>query len=83
MSNIFQAGTTYDPSEDLTLFEADVYSDKEGFDESNPITIEQENSSQDDEDECAEEDYLENDNLHRFISNSKSILSRDETVWKN
>ena len=45
MPNIFQAGKTYDPSEVLALLAADVDSDKEDFDESNPIIIEQDNSS--------------------------------------
>ena len=49
MSNIFQVGKTYDPSEVLTLLAADVDSDEEDFDENNFITTEQENSSEDDE----------------------------------
>ena len=48
MSSILQAGKTCDPNEVLTLLVANINSD-EGFDESNPIIIKQENSSQDDE----------------------------------
>ena len=56
---------------------------KKHHDESNSIIIEQENSSRDDEDECAEDESLENKNFHPPDSNSKSILSRDGTVWEN
>ena len=83
MSNAFQAGKNYNPSEVLKLLEADVDVDEEGFDESNPIIIDQENSSQDVEDQCAEDDSLENENLHPLNSNSKSISSRGGTVWEN
>ena len=83
MSNIFENGKTYDPREVLTLFAADVDSDVEDFDESNFIITEQENSSQDDEDECAEDESLQNKNLHSPNTNNKSILSRDGTVWEN
>ena len=83
MSNIFQVGKTYDPSEVLTLLAVDVDSDEKDFDENNFIRTEQENSSEDDEDECAEDESLENENLHPPNSNCKSILSRDGTVWEN
>ena len=72
MSNVFQAGKTYDPSEVLTLLTADVDSDHEGFDESNPILIEQENSSQNNKDECAENDPLKNENLYRLTATTKA-----------
>ena len=83
MSNIFQVGKIYDPSEVLTLLGADVDSDEEDFDENNFITTEHVNSSEDDEDECAEDESLENENLHPPNSNCKKILSRDGTVWEN
>ena len=41
------------------------------------------NSSHDDEDECAEDKSLRNENLHPPITNKNSILSRDGTVWGN
>ena len=83
MSNIVQAGKTYNPSEVLTLLAAHLDSDKEDFDESNPIIIEEENKSQDDENECAEDKSLENENLHPDNCNSESILSRDGTAWES
>jgi len=83
MSNIFQTDKIYDPSEVVALLVADVDSDEEDLDECNPIIIEQEASSQDDEDECAEDESLENENVHPPNSNSESILSRDGTVWEN
>ena len=88
MSNIFQADKTYDPSEILTLLAflieiIDFDFDNEDLDENNPIIIEQKNSSQYDEDEFAEDESLENENFHRPNSNSKSILSRRETVLEN
>ena len=81
MLNIFQAEKTYDPNEVLKLLEANVHS--EGFDKCNPIITEQENNSQDDEVECADDNSLKNENLHPPNSNSKSIFSRDRTVWEN
>ena len=83
MLNVFQADKAYDSTEVLKLLAADVDSDKEDFDESNHIIIEQENSSQDDEDECAEDESLENKNFHPSNSNSENILNRDGTVWEN
>ena len=67
----------------MTLLAADVDSDEEDFEESNPILIQQENNSQDDEDKCAEDKSLENENLYSPNRNSESKLSRDETVCEN
>ena len=64
MSKIFEDGKTYDPKEVLTLLAVDVDSDEEDFGESNFIITEQENSSHDDENECAEDESLQNENLH-------------------
>ena len=83
MSNIFEDGKTYDPREVLTLLAADVDSDEEDFGESNFIVPEQENSSQDVEDECAEDESLQNENLPPPNTNNESILSKDGTVWQN
>ena len=83
MLDIFEDGKTYDPREVLTLLTADVNSDEEDFGESNFIITEQENSSQDDEDECAADESLRNKNFHPPNGNSASLLSRDGTVWKN
>ena len=83
MSNIFQVGKTYDSRKVLTLHAADVDSDEEDFDESNFIITEQKNSSQDDEDECAELESLENKNLHSPNSNSESISSRTGIACEN
>ena len=58
MSNICEDGKTYEPREVLTLLAADVDFDEEDFGESNYFITEQENSSQDDEDECAEDKSL-------------------------
>ena len=55
MSNIFEDGKTYDPREVLTLLAADVDSDEEDFGETNFVITEQKNSSQADENECAED----------------------------
>ena len=57
--------------------------DQEDFGKSKFIITEQENNSQDDEDECAEDESLQNENLFPSNTNSKSILSRDGTVWEN
>ena len=65
----------------MTWLAADVDSNKD-FDESNPIIVEQENTPQDDEDECAQDESLENENLHPPSSNSESKWSRDGTVWQ-
>ena len=73
MSNIFQTDKTYDPTKVLTLLVADVDFDKKDLDKSNPIIIEQENSSQDDEDECVEDESLENQYFHPPNSNRKHI----------
>ena len=80
MSNIFEDDKTYDPREVLTLLAADVDSDEEDFGETNFVIAKQENSSQDDENECAEDESLQNKNLHPPNTNNKSILSRDGTV---
>ena len=80
MSNIFEDDKTYDPREVLTLLAADIDSDKEDFGKSNFILTEQENSSQDDENECAEDESLQKENIHPPNTNNKSILSRDGTV---
>ena len=53
------------------------------FGESSLIVTEQENSSQDDEDECAADESLRNENLHPPNSNNHSILSRDGAVREN
>ena len=83
MSDIFEDDKTYDPREVLTLLAGDVDSDEEDVGESNFIITEQENSSQDDEDECAADESLRNENLHPPNSNSESRLSRNGTVWEN
>ena len=83
MSNIFHVGKTYDPIKFLTLLAADVNSYQEDFDESNFVITKLENSSQDDEVDCAKDGSLKNENLHPPYSNSKCIFGRDGTVWKN